>query len=53
LRNGNTAIGAVRQALALPGNPDLLVIPVHGNSDLKVGLQRRLMKLAGLTDNDR
>jgi len=34
------------------GRTDLLVVPVHGNSDLKVGLQRRLMKQAGLLEED-
>lgn len=35
-----------------PGQPELLSVPVHGNRDLKIGLQRRLMSLAGLTDAD-
>lgn len=29
-----------------------LSIPVHGNAPLKAGLQRHLMKLAGLSDAD-
>ena len=34
------------------GNPVILTIPVHGNQDLKRGLLRRLMKDAGLTEDD-
>jgi predicted RNA binding protein YcfA (HicA-like mRNA interferase family) len=29
-----------------------IVIPIHGNQTLKVGLQRDLMKQAGLTEDD-
>jgi predicted RNA binding protein YcfA (HicA-like mRNA interferase family) len=29
-----------------------VVVPVHGNETLKIGLQRDLMKLAGLTEAD-
>jgi predicted RNA binding protein YcfA (HicA-like mRNA interferase family) len=29
-----------------------LSIPIHGNAPLKLGLQRSLMKLAGLSDAD-
>ena len=29
-----------------------LTIPVHGNTALKQGLQRSLMKIAGLRDDD-
>jgi predicted RNA binding protein YcfA (HicA-like mRNA interferase family) len=35
-----------------PGSPLNLSVPVHGNRDLKPGLQRRLMRQAGLTDAD-
>jgi predicted RNA binding protein YcfA (HicA-like mRNA interferase family) len=34
------------------GNPATLSVPVHGNKDLKKGLQSDLMKQAGLTDDD-
>lgn len=27
-------------------------IPVHGNQDLKIGLQRAVMKLAGIAENE-
>ena len=30
-----------------------LTIPIHGNRALKIGLLRHLMKLAGLTENER
>lgn len=29
-----------------------LSIPIHGNKPLKLGLQKHLMKLAGLTESD-
>lgn len=29
-----------------------VIIPLHGNHDLKAGLQRQLMKTLGLTDAD-
>ena len=35
-----------------PGEVARLSIPVHGNKPLKLGLQRSLMKIAGLTDAD-
>ena len=35
-----------------PGNPGTLSVPVHGNTDLKKGLQADLMKAAGLTEDD-
>ena len=34
------------------GNPVRLSIPVHGNTPLKVGLQKHMMKLAGIQDSD-
>ncbi len=34
------------------GEAARLSIPTHGNDLLKIGLQRNLMKLAGLTDAD-
>ena len=35
-----------------PGHRERLVIPIHGNSPLKTGLLRSLMKIAGLTEHD-
>ena len=35
------------------GPPRLIVsVPVHGNTDLKPGTQRNIMRTAGLTDAD-
>jgi predicted RNA binding protein YcfA (HicA-like mRNA interferase family) len=31
---------------------DPITVPVHGNETLKTGLQRSIMKHAGLTDDD-
>ena len=33
---------------AKPGSPLRLSVPIHGNQPLKAGLQRHLMKIAGL-----
>ncbi len=30
----------------------ILTVPVHGNRDLRSGLQRKLMKMAGLDEAD-
>jgi len=35
-----------------PGSAARLSVPVHPGRDLKRGLQRHLMKLAGLSDED-
>jgi predicted RNA binding protein YcfA (HicA-like mRNA interferase family) len=35
--------------LKMDGNPNLLTIPVHGNSDLKTGTLRGLIKASGFT----
>jgi predicted RNA binding protein YcfA (HicA-like mRNA interferase family) len=29
-----------------------ITVPVHGNRDLKLGLQRAIMKLAGIADTE-
>jgi predicted RNA binding protein YcfA (HicA-like mRNA interferase family) len=34
------------------GQPERIVIPVHGNRPLKIGLLRHLMKIAGITEAD-
>jgi predicted RNA binding protein YcfA (HicA-like mRNA interferase family) len=36
----------------MDGRMERLVIPIHGNQTLKVGLQRGLMKLVPLTDDE-
>jgi predicted RNA binding protein YcfA (HicA-like mRNA interferase family) len=37
---------------SLPGQPGIIVVPVHGNRDLKPKTQHGIMKEAGLTDKD-
>ena len=34
------------------GKIERLVIPIHGNTSLKIGLQRSLMKIIPLSDSD-
>lgn len=36
----------------MPGRRERLVIPIHGNRPLKVGLLRSLMKIAELAEED-
>ncbi len=35
-----------------PGNNLRITVPVHGNRDLKSGLQRAIMKQAGISDDE-
>ena len=35
-----------------PGQPDVIVVPVHANRDLKSGTQRAIMKDAELEERD-
>lgn len=35
-----------------PGNPARVSVPIHGNEDLKIGLLRHFMKVAGITENE-
>lgn len=35
-----------------PGSVVRLSVPIHGNTPLKIGLLRHLMKLAGLKESD-
>jgi predicted RNA binding protein YcfA (HicA-like mRNA interferase family) len=35
-----------------PGNPARLAVPIHGNSPLKIGLLRHLMKLANIDESE-
>ena len=35
-----------------PGNPNTIIVPVHGNKDLKPGTQHAIMKDASLTEDD-
>ena len=34
------------------GHPERIVIPVHGNRPLKIGLLKHQMKIAGLAESD-
>ena len=34
------------------GQPERIVIPVHGNRPLKIGLLKHQMKIAGLVESD-
>ncbi|MFW6367068.1 MAG: type II toxin-antitoxin system HicA family toxin [bacterium] len=36
----------------LPGSKLRITVPVHGNRDLKVGLQRSILKLAGISEEE-
>ena len=36
----------------MPGRRERIVIPVHGNRPLKIGLLRTLMKIADLTEGE-
>ena len=35
-----------------PGNPARISVPIHGSKSLKKGLQRHLMKLAGISEEE-
>jgi hypothetical protein len=35
-----------------PGRRERIVIPIHGNQPLKIGLRRALMKIAELSDEE-
>lgn len=34
------------------GNPVRILLPVHGNDDLKIGLLKHFMKIANITEED-
>jgi predicted RNA binding protein YcfA (HicA-like mRNA interferase family) len=36
----------------MPGRRERIVVPVHGNQPLKIGLLKSLMKIADLTEAD-
>jgi predicted RNA binding protein YcfA (HicA-like mRNA interferase family) len=52
-RNGWTLdrVSGSHHIYVKPGSPPVSV-PVHGNTTLGTGLQRKLMKQTGLTDDD-
>ncbi|MEI7706808.1 MAG: type II toxin-antitoxin system HicA family toxin [Chlorobium sp.] len=35
-----------------PGNPVRISVPMHGNKDLKLGLLRHFMNVAGITETE-
>ncbi|HMQ53259.1 MAG TPA: type II toxin-antitoxin system HicA family toxin [Anaerolineae bacterium] len=35
-----------------PGNPARISVPIHGNTPLKIGLLRHLMKLADINEDE-
>jgi predicted RNA binding protein YcfA (HicA-like mRNA interferase family) len=43
---------AVTHIFTMPDRRERLVIPIHGNRPLKVGLLRALMKIARLDERD-
>jgi len=34
------------------GQPERISLPIHGNQSLKIGLQKHLMKVAGIEDGE-
>ncbi len=34
------------------GSPARISLPIHGNEDLKIGLLKHFMKLAGIAENE-
>ena len=45
-------VNGSHHTLTKPGHRERLVIPVHGNQPLKLGLIRNQLKLAGLSEAD-
>ena len=37
---------------AMQGREERISVPMHGNKDLKMGLMRAQMKIAGITEQD-
>ena len=35
-----------------PGKPARISLPIHGNEDLKIGLLRHFMKVAGIAESE-
>ena len=49
---GLARVHGSHHVFVMPGRRERLVIPVHGNRPLKIGLLRALMKIADLSEND-
>lgn len=47
-----TRISGSHHIFHKPGDPQGISVPVHGNKTLKKGIQRGIMKAAGLEDSD-
>jgi predicted RNA binding protein YcfA (HicA-like mRNA interferase family) len=45
-------INGSHHVYVMEGRQERIVIPVHGNKPLKIGLLRSLMKIAGLKEED-
>lgn len=45
-------IRSSHHAFQKPGETKTIIVPVHGNTDLKTGTQHGIMKDAGLTEDD-
>ena len=45
-------INGSHHVFTTPGRRERLVIPIHGNQPLKIGLLRSMMKLANLQESD-
>jgi predicted RNA binding protein YcfA (HicA-like mRNA interferase family) len=45
-------INGSHHIFVMAGRRERIVIPVHGNKPLKIGLLRSLMKIAGLEEGD-
>jgi predicted RNA binding protein YcfA (HicA-like mRNA interferase family) len=39
-------------AFQKPGEPGIIIVPVHGGKDLKPGTQHDIMRAAGLQEHD-
>jgi predicted RNA binding protein YcfA (HicA-like mRNA interferase family) len=49
---GLKRINGSHHIYAKAGQPERISVPVHGNTPLKIGLQRHLMDLADLGESD-
>ncbi|MEO5715011.1 MAG: type II toxin-antitoxin system HicA family toxin [Luteolibacter sp.] len=45
-------INGSHHVYTMPGRIERLVIPIHGNESLKIGLQRSLMKIVPIGDEE-
>lgn len=45
-------VNGSHHVFVLPGRRERIVIPIHGNRPLKIGLLRSQMKIAGLEEGD-